>query len=224
MLQQIREMFGKHKATAATSYAGLVKALADGKPMPDNAVDVAIAAGKSVQDLEADVAMLSERQQAAADLRTASTMAEEIDKLTDAYVRAAKEREALEQRHRAEMDAAHAKVRGFDSERSSLANRRDLMQRRATQLLVQSADPSIADEIASLQAERDRNRLVANTSMQRSQFIPSPLWDRATTEAKRAEHEREVSEWLGGIERREVEINARIAELEAKRLDPAACA
>lgn len=223
MLATIRELFGQRNATSLEKYRTLVASIADGKAIPSTAADVAIGAGRSLGDLENDVLVLSNRRQAAADLVKAEALASEVERLGKAYVEAGQERDALEKRHRDEMAAAVGKMQQADGERRSATLQREDLKRRAMSVLTSTADPAIGQQISALEHERQRLREERGTSMQRSPFGQPPSWDRVTTEAKRAEHERETAAWLKSINQRETAIAQQIERLHAKRLDPEAC-
>lgn len=211
MLQQVREMFGARKLTATEGYRKLVSDTADGKTIPETAVDTCIAAGRSVADFEGDVAKLSARRQAVADLKKAEAMTAQITRLGDAYTKAAEERRALEKRHREEMDAASAKVNEPFNERRSLFSQQGELQRRATLVLHSSADPAIGEQIAALKQRKESLQVEANTSIRfQGQNDPNAMKQR--------------TEWLTGIQREQTEITQQIEQLEARLLDPEACA
>lgn len=210
MLQQVREMFGARKFTADEAYRKLVFDTADGKPIPDNTVDICVAAGRSVAEFEGDVGKLSERRQAAADLKKAEGMAPEIERLNDAYTKASAERQAIEKKQRAEMEAASSKVNELLEARRTLVSRQSKMLSLATRTLHGSADPAIADQIAALQHRKESIRAEANTSIKAEPSTDAKVLQQRT-------------EWLEDLQREETEIAQQIAELEAKRLDPEAC-
>lgn len=210
MLQQVREMFGARKLTATQAYRKLVSDTADGKTVADDAVDTCVAAGKSVADLEADVAMLSARRQAAADLKKADSMTVEITRLGDVYTKAAEARQALEKQHRAELEAATAAVNEPFNERRSLFGQQGDLKRRALNVLQGSADPAIGQQIAALTARKESLRNEMNTSVRFANQTDEKLMQQR-------------KEWLAGLQREETEIAQQIEQLEARLLDPEAC-
>lgn len=209
MLQTVREMFGARKLTADEAFHKLVVDTAEGKPIPEDGVDICVAAGKSVADYENRVATLSARRQAAADLVKAEGMTKDIERLGAAYTKAVEERQALAKKHREEMEAATAKVKEPFDARRSLSDRQADIQRRARIVLHSSADPTIADQIAEKEAEKVRLRNTMNTSAQM----------KPTTEAEAKER----AEWLADLQRQITDANTQIEQLEARRLDPEAC-
>lgn len=210
MLQTVREMFGARKLTADETFRKLVVDTAEGKPIPENAVDICIAAGKSVADYENGVTLLSARRQAVADLKKASALQKDIERLGDAYVKASEERQALEKKHRAEMDAASAKVDQPFHERRGLFAHQGQLQQRAMQVLHSSADPAISQQIAAQQQRKDSLQREANTSVQfQNQNDPNM--------------QKQRTEWLADLQRQIADAEAKIAELETRRLDPEAC-
>lgn len=142
MLDSVRQMFGARKLSADDAYRTLVKETAAGKNPPDNCVDICVAAGRSVADLEADVETKMKLNQAEADLKRADTMQSEIDRLSQEQHEAFQAHEELVKRHRKELEESHSTVAHATSAYTGASHRQQNLRWNARQLLNNTVDPT----------------------------------------------------------------------------------
>ncbi len=154
LLQQIREMFGQRKAAMTNAYDQLVDDIANGKPLPADAVDIAVAAGKSMIDLEADVSMLLSKSHADYQLMRADDLQVEYDRLTDVFNKATEVRDAVVKRHKTELAEAEAKMNEAFSRRRSVGSEAEVCRRNATAVLNGTAPPDTVQHFAAMESER----------------------------------------------------------------------
>lgn len=218
LMEQVQRMFSDRKTAAAASYAGLVKAIADGRPMPSKAVDIAIAAGKSMSDLEADAAMLARRIEADQQLQRAKKLAADHAAAVEAQQAKHHELEQLEARHKLELQTAQAAYNEAASHARSLNRERSMLTERATKVLTTTADPAISQRIQSLESERSRLQADCNDSGRmaaQAEQLPEP---------QREQRRQEIAEIVKANSERMNAIAEEIATLEQSKLDPANCA
>ncbi len=142
MLTTILETFTRQKLSAEQAYCKLVDDIASGKPWPKNTVDICVAYGKSVHDLEADVSTKLAIIQAEADIVQADSMQAEIDRLCQEQHAAFEDHEAMVRRHRAEAEAAHVRLTTATNLHASARSRQGNLRFKATQLLANTPDPT----------------------------------------------------------------------------------
>ncbi|MDP1797230.1 MAG: hypothetical protein Q8K78_07100 [Planctomycetaceae bacterium] len=135
MLTSILETFRRHKVTAEETYASLVLTIASGKPWPKSAVDTAVAAGRSVDDLQQDVTAELARREAEEQLTAADGMQQEIDRLAAELHEALAGHNELVTRHRRELESSHSRVSHADSDYQRAIHQRQNVRYRAKAVL-----------------------------------------------------------------------------------------
>jgi|GEM_PF-5963536 len=214
VIGKVREMFAGRKAAAAASYAGLVKAIAGGKPLPDNAVDLCIGFGRSVSDLERDADTLASRIEADQQLQQAENLVKKEAAAAAEATARYRELQELEARHKLELDAARQAYRAADETSRSLDRQRSMLVERATRTLVTTSDPAIDAKIQQLDYERGR-LLAANNDSPRmvAQCHQMPEPQKSTRQQEIADMLRNNSEHMNAIAEE-------IRQLESARLKP----
>ncbi|MDZ4689534.1 MAG: hypothetical protein SH850_31035 [Planctomycetaceae bacterium] len=231
VLENVRQFFGVAKASAATGYRKAVEAVASGKEFDGpKLVDTLALAGKSIDGFEQDVELWTSRHQAAADLKTAAGMTAELSRLEAVETKAVEAREALRKRHIDEMQAADAAYNDAFGQRRSATHQQQNLRDRAVRVLTTTCDPSIAQQMQALTHQRDETMRQKN-ELGRSMPLPPPViaspGAMQRQEAESTAHAQVLIDRQAELQRLDqhaISLGEQIAALEAKRLDPTACA
>ncbi len=196
----------------------------DARIAPANVVDICIAAGRSVQQLEAAVTVLASRIEASERLGEVRKLEAKIAKASELSQQRHRAMEDLEQRHKAELAAARNAYGEAYEETRHLQNQRSILEGRAMQTLRTTADPAIDQKIARLTQEH--SQLLATNNRSRDMLIPEQRSSdrnvQSQYDSQRQQREEEVRQMLARNGKRLAEIPGEIAALEAAKLDPMA--
>lgn len=222
VLSKIRALFQQRQLTAAEAYKQQVLQIVDKGEQPDDALDVCLAAQRTLGDLERDVTTLAARIEAAKSLVEASKLAKQEAALAERSVKTYRDLEAMEVRHREAERAKHAEWKHLEWEREGLSNQMGATRESAMRTLNSTADPTIGQQIAMLQQERDDLLRQNNNSvtMFMGELKHSNSQTQASYDRQREKNNAELKAMLDSNGQRIADIAEEIAALEKKRLDP----
>lgn len=213
------ERLTSRKQSAIKDYAGLVSAAADGDEFdPIKAEKIMFAAGKTLDHLQADAELLSQRREWREQIDHAEQLKAEAAKADEAIRQAARERDAV-------VKAAEAKLKAIAEpaqaaiERARTANNiADAARNRLRETVpnaaeFESREDELREQVRAI--KRQHNAVLGQMDAHAEGIaVERRLLLHAMFDGEREHHESEIAR----LERATEELRARLVELEEQRL------